>query len=174
MIEELCPPQRVMPTSFFLLLRFFLRVDGVMIRINDTRLFHEASCSLSCPHSLVTWHFYKTKMLRLCPSRASLQSYALTRHVCVLVVVCLFFGPCLSLNLCSKIVFLVLTQSYNDFYWVHFKVLAFGMQPWSACHGESKCFVLNLLLMSHFFHFHFFYRLEATTFSENSAQEKAK
>ncbi|KAM6970065.1 TIP41-like protein [Aplochiton taeniatus] len=34
---------RVMPTSFFLLLRFFLRVDGVMIRINDTRLYHEAT-----------------------------------------------------------------------------------------------------------------------------------
>lgn len=34
--------QRVMPTSFFVLLRFFLRVDGVMIRINDTRLYHEA------------------------------------------------------------------------------------------------------------------------------------
>uniref|UniRef100_A0A3Q3B081 TIP41-like protein n=1 Tax=Kryptolebias marmoratus TaxID=37003 RepID=A0A3Q3B081_KRYMA len=29
---------RVMPTSFFLLLRFFLRVDRVLIRINDTRL----------------------------------------------------------------------------------------------------------------------------------------
>ena len=35
--------QRVMPTSFFVLLRFFLRVDGVIIRINDTRLYHEAS-----------------------------------------------------------------------------------------------------------------------------------
>ncbi|KAK0148786.1 TIP41-like protein [Merluccius polli] len=34
---------RVMPTSFFVLLRFFLRVDGVIIRINDTRLYHEAS-----------------------------------------------------------------------------------------------------------------------------------
>ncbi|TWW74317.1 TIP41-like protein [Takifugu flavidus] len=34
---------RVMPTSFFLLLRFFLRVDRVLIRINDTRLYHEAS-----------------------------------------------------------------------------------------------------------------------------------
>ncbi|KAF4082019.1 hypothetical protein AMELA_G00146930 [Ameiurus melas] len=33
---------RVMPTSFFALLRFFLRVDGVLIRINDTRLYHEA------------------------------------------------------------------------------------------------------------------------------------
>ena len=38
--------QRVMPTSFFLLLRFFLRVDGVLIRINDTRLYHEVSCFL--------------------------------------------------------------------------------------------------------------------------------
>ncbi|XP_056141041.1 TIP41-like protein [Lampris incognitus] len=33
---------RVMPTSFFLLMRFFLRVDGVLIRINDTRLYYEA------------------------------------------------------------------------------------------------------------------------------------
>lgn len=33
-----------MPTSFFLLLRFFLRVDGVLIRINDTRLYHEVNC----------------------------------------------------------------------------------------------------------------------------------
>ncbi|XP_007899520.1 TIP41-like protein [Callorhinchus milii] len=33
---------RVMPSSFFLLLRFFLRVDGVLIRTNDTRIYHEA------------------------------------------------------------------------------------------------------------------------------------
>ncbi|XP_068979300.1 TIP41-like protein isoform X2 [Bombus flavifrons] len=32
---------RVMPTSFFILLRYFLRIDGVMLRINDTRLYHE-------------------------------------------------------------------------------------------------------------------------------------
>lgn len=36
---------RVMPTSFFVLMRFFLRVDGVLIRINDTRLYHEAGKS---------------------------------------------------------------------------------------------------------------------------------
>lgn len=35
--------QRVMPTSFFLLLRFFLRIDGVLIRMNDTRLYHEVT-----------------------------------------------------------------------------------------------------------------------------------
>ena len=33
---------RVMPSSFFILLRFFLRVDDVLIRINDSRIFHEA------------------------------------------------------------------------------------------------------------------------------------
>lgn len=30
-----------MPSSFFILLRFFLRVDNVMLRVNDTRLYHE-------------------------------------------------------------------------------------------------------------------------------------
>ncbi|KAK5643635.1 hypothetical protein RI129_007480 [Pyrocoelia pectoralis] len=34
---------RVMPSSFFILLRYFLRVDGVMVRINDTRYFHDFS-----------------------------------------------------------------------------------------------------------------------------------
>jgi len=33
---------RVMPTYFFVLMRFYLRVDNVLVRINDTRLFHEA------------------------------------------------------------------------------------------------------------------------------------
>ncbi|KAK7107324.1 TIP41-like protein [Littorina saxatilis] len=34
---------RVMPTSFFVLLRFFMRVDQVMVRIADTRIYHETS-----------------------------------------------------------------------------------------------------------------------------------
>lgn len=34
---------RVMPTSFFILLRFFLRVDQVMSRITDTRIYHEVN-----------------------------------------------------------------------------------------------------------------------------------
>ncbi|KAL8606783.1 hypothetical protein ACOMHN_049612 [Nucella lapillus] len=34
---------RVMPTSFFILLRFFMRVDQVMVRISDTRIYHENS-----------------------------------------------------------------------------------------------------------------------------------
>ncbi|XP_066581568.1 TIP41-like protein [Prorops nasuta] len=32
---------RVMPSSFFLLLRYFLRIDNVMLRIHDTRLYYE-------------------------------------------------------------------------------------------------------------------------------------
>ncbi len=32
---------RVMPTSFFILQRFFLRVDNVVIRVYDTRIYHE-------------------------------------------------------------------------------------------------------------------------------------
>ncbi|KAL3266249.1 hypothetical protein HHI36_010429 [Cryptolaemus montrouzieri] len=32
---------RVMPSCFFILLRFFLRVDNVMIRVNDTRYYHD-------------------------------------------------------------------------------------------------------------------------------------
>ncbi|XP_029434954.1 TIP41-like protein [Rhinatrema bivittatum] len=40
-VSSLSVKIRVMPSSFFLLLRFFLRVDGVMIRMNDTRLYHE-------------------------------------------------------------------------------------------------------------------------------------
>ncbi|GFR81511.1 TIP41-like protein [Elysia marginata] len=33
---------RVMPSCFFILMRLFCRVDGVLIRVNDTRIYHEA------------------------------------------------------------------------------------------------------------------------------------
>ncbi|XP_034952052.1 TIP41-like protein [Chelonus insularis] len=32
---------RVMPESLFILLRYFLRIDNVMLRVNDTRIYHE-------------------------------------------------------------------------------------------------------------------------------------
>lgn len=32
---------RVMPNEFFILLRYFLRIDGVLIRLNDTRIYHD-------------------------------------------------------------------------------------------------------------------------------------
>ncbi|XP_068117182.1 TIP41-like protein [Hyperolius riggenbachi] len=41
-VSSLSVKIRVMPSSFFVLLRFFLRVDGVLIRMNDTRLYHES------------------------------------------------------------------------------------------------------------------------------------
>ena len=37
--------QRVMASGFFVLLRFFLRVDGVLVRMNDTRFYHQAGFS---------------------------------------------------------------------------------------------------------------------------------
>jgi type 2A phosphatase activator TIP41 len=30
-----------MASGFFILLRFFMRVDGLLIRMNDTRIYHE-------------------------------------------------------------------------------------------------------------------------------------
>ena len=32
---------RVMPSGFFILMRLFIRVDGVIVRVNDTRIYHE-------------------------------------------------------------------------------------------------------------------------------------
>lgn len=32
-----------MPSSFFILLRYFLRIDNIMVRVNDTRIFHDFS-----------------------------------------------------------------------------------------------------------------------------------
>ncbi|KAG8437758.1 hypothetical protein GDO86_008458 [Hymenochirus boettgeri] len=55
-VSSLSVKIRVMPSSFFLLLRFFLRVDGVLIRMHDTRLYYEAD---------------KTYMLREYTSRES-------------------------------------------------------------------------------------------------------
>jgi len=40
-IAKLNVKMRVMQGGFFLLLRFFLRVDGVLVRINDTRIYHK-------------------------------------------------------------------------------------------------------------------------------------
>ncbi|KAM3836850.1 TIP41-like protein isoform 1-T1 [Vipera latastei] len=44
-VSSLSVKIRVMPSGFFVLLRFFLRVDGVLIRMNDTRIYHEANKS---------------------------------------------------------------------------------------------------------------------------------
>lgn len=42
---------RVMPSSFFILCRFYLRVDDVIIRIIDTRIFHE----IGKPYMIREW-----------------------------------------------------------------------------------------------------------------------
>ena len=40
-IAKLSVKLRVMPSCLYMLMRFFLRVDDVLVRINDTRLYHE-------------------------------------------------------------------------------------------------------------------------------------
>ncbi len=42
-ISSLVVKIRVMPSSFYILQRFFLRVDDVVIRVYDTRIYHESS-----------------------------------------------------------------------------------------------------------------------------------
>ncbi|KAJ2508565.1 Tap42 interacting protein [Coemansia sp. RSA 1939] len=44
--SQLAYKVRVMPSGFFVLQRFFLRVDGVLFRIYDTRLYHEFGSSV--------------------------------------------------------------------------------------------------------------------------------
>lgn len=44
-VSKLNVKMRVMPSSFFVLLRFYLRVDGVLVRVNDTRIFHQGGTS---------------------------------------------------------------------------------------------------------------------------------
>eukprot|EP01083_Nonionella_stella_P107157 310051_1 len=41
---------RVMPTGFLILLRYWLRVDNVIIRVNDTRIFHEFGTNFVLRH----------------------------------------------------------------------------------------------------------------------------
>ncbi|KAJ8676503.1 hypothetical protein QAD02_012290 [Eretmocerus hayati] len=40
-IASLSVKMRAMPGTLYILLRYFLRLDGVMLRINDTRIYHE-------------------------------------------------------------------------------------------------------------------------------------
>ena len=47
--------QRVMACGFFILLRYFLRVDGVLVRLNDTRFYHQASATFSLVTAAWLW-----------------------------------------------------------------------------------------------------------------------
>ncbi|XP_054156394.1 TIP41-like protein [Oppia nitens] len=40
-VAKLSVKIRVMKQSFFILMRYFLRIDNVLVRMNDTRLYHE-------------------------------------------------------------------------------------------------------------------------------------
>lgn len=44
-----------MASGFFILLRFFLRVDGVIVRLNDTRIYHAVSETSRDYHVTITY-----------------------------------------------------------------------------------------------------------------------
>ena len=58
--------QRVMASGFFILLRFFMRVDGLLIRMNDTRIYHEVNYVLLTIHNEIIHNFLQ---LPLTPSK---------------------------------------------------------------------------------------------------------
>lgn len=59
---------RVMPNFFFILARFFLRVDGVLVRINDTRYFHRFGTNLIVRESVMREGHYATTLRAIHPS----------------------------------------------------------------------------------------------------------
>ena len=66
----------MMTSGFLVLQRFFLRVDGVLVRINDTRFYHAAQTD----HLLreYTSKEAKIKDLRVCADIITLHVYTRT------------------------------------------------------------------------------------------------
>lgn len=59
---------RVMKDCFYILLRFYLRVDGVLVRIFDTRIFHEFGTDFihrEFQHKESTWEELRVKQFNL-------------------------------------------------------------------------------------------------------------
>ena len=50
-----------MVSGFYILMRFFLRVDEVLVRMNDTRIYHQVSCYLATHVSMVTSYIIHTQ-----------------------------------------------------------------------------------------------------------------
>jgi type 2A phosphatase activator TIP41 len=79
---------RVMASGFFILLRFFLRVDGVLARLHETRIYHQAGSE---------------SMLREFTKREG--SFAEMKVICnlsgVFMLHCVFTCPCIGSSQCS-------------------------------------------------------------------------
>ena len=63
-VSQLSVKLRVMPTCFLILIRFFLRVDGVLIRLYDTRVFHKFGAN----------EVVREQTLRECPATGRYQT----------------------------------------------------------------------------------------------------
>uniref|UniRef100_A0A8C6B3P2 TIP41-like protein n=1 Tax=Monodon monoceros TaxID=40151 RepID=A0A8C6B3P2_MONMO len=86
-VSSLSVKIRVTPSSFFLLLWFFLRIDGVLIRMNDTRLYHEfyELNMFSKRHSLVkgSLMLFKNLLNLICLRKLSLNTYFFCGMCCL-------------------------------------------------------------------------------------------
>ena len=59
--------QRVMASGLYILMRFFLRVDGVIVRMNDTRIHHQVHppSSFNTTPSQSGWYKVHNKRVQL-------------------------------------------------------------------------------------------------------------
>ena len=60
---------RVMPSCYFILCRFYLRVDGVLVRVCETRVFGEKSK----PYAIREWSKREALYAQLKPHVSSLR-----------------------------------------------------------------------------------------------------
>ena len=69
---------RVMPNSFYILQRFFLRVDNVVVRVNDTRIYHETNKKY-----LIREYTEKESLVKdlRCPPRVLTNPNELSNHL---------------------------------------------------------------------------------------------
>ena len=79
-----------MASGFLVLQRFFLRVDGVLVRINDTRLYHAAQTDYLLRE--YSSREAKLKDLRVCKGLHTYSTYmhAHTQHTHILGVFIFF------------------------------------------------------------------------------------
>lgn len=65
-----------MPTFFLVLMRFFLRVDGVIFRLYETRIFHEFNTNLvirDVQHKEASYDFISKKLPYSAPNQRDLS-----------------------------------------------------------------------------------------------------
>ena len=80
-----------MPDYFLILLRFYMRVDDVVIRVNDTRLFYEVLYCHTPDVSMCIWHLLSSCGVAAVPVRLTVNVAACTVHTAGFRKNCFFF-----------------------------------------------------------------------------------